>query len=380
MVSNAGGLGILAADAAQRHAVDVPRLSQSTRARLAVAAPHAAGTSNPVDLGAAAGASVFADAAGRLAESGEVDSVLVVIAATRVTDVDAVVEAVESALEGSDLPCLSVLVGADHPDARRTTRFRSADAAVRALAHARGYAAWRRSAPDHVRLRAEAARSEVKGGPRSPDGSGWLSTRAAEDLLTPVVALAPYALVTSDRETRDAVRRMSPPFVVKGANPSVVHKTDAGLVVSGLRTQRDVLAAVRRLRELTGDPRLPVLVQQQVTGPELAFGVTRDPVYGPLLMLSSGGTRLDLWDDQVFLMPPLDPDDVRAALRSLRTWPLLTGFRGSPAVDTEAVVSLVVSLGALALERSDVEELDLNPVVVTASGPVCVDAKIRLAR
>ena len=379
VVSNAGGLGILAADAAQRRAVDVPRLSEATRARLAAAAPHAAGTSNPVDLGAAAGASVFADAAARLAESGEVDSVLVVIAATRVTDVDAVVEAVESALAGSELPCLSVLVGAEQPAARRTTRFRSADAAVRSLAHAHGYAAWRRSAPDHVRLRAEAARSDETAATQPADGAGWLTVSAAEELLAPVVALAPYALVTSDRETREAVRRLPPPLVVKTADPTVVHKTEGGLVVPGLLTQREVLDAVRGLRRTTGDPRLPVIVQQQVTGPELAFGVTRDPVFGPLLMLSSGGTRLDLWDDQVFLMPPLDPDDVRTALRSLRTWPLLTGFRGGQALDTEAVVALVVSLGALALDRADIAELDLNPVVVTGSGPVCVDAKIRLA-
>ena len=113
-------------------------------------------------------------------------------------------------------------------------------------------------------------------------------------------------------------------------------------------------------------------------GVECILGIHRDPVFGPLVMVASGGTRLDLWDDQVFVMPPLDDRDARVALGSLRTWPLLSGFRGGRPLDSEAVVALVVALGRLALDRPDIRELDLTPVVVTTSGPVCVDAKIRL--
>jgi acyl-CoA synthetase (NDP forming) len=113
-------------------------------------------------------------------------------------------------------------------------------------------------------------------------------------------------------------------------------------------------------------------------GAEIAIGVTRDERFGPLVMLASGGVALDLWDDQVFLMPPLRRGDIRDALRSLRTWPLLEGFRGSAPVNPAALVDLVQAIGRLAEEHPDIAELDLNPVVCTTSGPVCVDVKVRL--
>jgi len=90
--------------------------------------------------------------------------------------------------------------------------------------------------------------------------------------------------------------------------------------------------------------------------------------------------NLDLWQDQVFLMPPLRRSEIRDALRSLRTWPLLDGFRGGEPVDVEAVVDLVEAAGRLGDEHPELVELDLNPVVCTPSGPVCVDVKVRAPR
>ena len=96
-------------------------------------------------------------------------------------------------------------------------------------------------------------------------------------------------------------------------------------------------------------------------------------------MLASGGVDLDLWADQVFLMPPVRESQVRAALRSLRTWPRLAGYRGSTPVDVDGLVDVVRSVAELAVDRPDLAELDLNPVVCTPTGPVAVDVKARLA-
>jgi len=379
VLSNAGGLGILAADAAQRRDVEVPALSDATRRRLRREVPGAAGVTNPVDLGAGAAPDSFAQAAQCLAASGEVDTLLVITAATAVTEVTATVEAVESTLDGfPELPCLSVVVGEAATEASRTTRFRSADTAVRSLAHVLRHVEWRRSAAARVWLRAEAARTEeltpVNGGGRTP----WLGVQEVERLLDGAgVRSVPHAVVRTAEEVASAVAELGTPLVAKTADPSTVHKTEAQLVRTGLRSVQEVTSAVQRIRASAADPALPVLLQQQVSGPELAFGVTRDPTFGPLLMLASGGTSLDLWDDQVFLMPPLGPDDVREALASLRTWPLVTGFRGAEPLDAEAVVQLVVRLGRLVLDHPEIEEMDLNPVIVTPEGPVCVDAKVR---
>lgn len=375
VVGNAGGLGILAADAAQRAGLAVPELSRATRRSLGRSAPGAASTANPVDLGAAAGPEAYRQVLEVLVASGEVDALLVLAAATAVTDLPGVCEAVEWVASAEvDVPVLSVVTGEAVPPGGSATRFGSPEAAVRSLVHAVEYAAWRResnepsSAPPRTPLAEPSARQ-----------AGWLAAPEASELLRSVGCRVPASrVVRSVDEALAAAGELGYPVVAKAASPEIVHKTDAQLVRTGLRDERDLAAAVGDLLAVLGAG-APVFVQQQVAGPELAVGLTRDERFGPLVMLASGGVTLDLWGDQVFLMPPLRRNEIRDALRSLRTWPLLEGFRGSARVDPEAVLDLVEAVGRLGAERPDLAELDLNPVVCTADGPVCVDVKVRLS-
>ena len=158
-----------------------------------------------------------------------------------------------------------------------------------------------------------------------------------------------------------------------------MHKTDENLVRTGIRTLSEAREAVDSILAVQG-PGTSVLLQRQESGPELAVGVVNDSSFGPLVMVASGGVTLDLWGDQTFLMPPLTSAVVSDALSSLRIWPLLTGFRGSKPLDVEAVVAVVCAIGELALSRPDISELDLNPVIVTQAGPICVDARIRVQK
>lgn len=378
IVGNAGGLGIIAADAAHRCGLDVPELGVTTQAALRQAVPGAPGTSNPVDLGAGASAVSFAGAVRQLLTSGEVDALLVSVAATALTDSQAIADAVEEAADSLDLPSMTVI---PHSDARtrRTTRFASSEAAVRALRHAVTYQAWLRTADAPMPV--PAGQTGETASPGHDAGvDTWLDAEAADAMLSSVgIRSAPWHQLTSPDEAGSAAEAMGFPLVVKTAVPAIVHKTEDALVRMGLSDAGTLSAAVRDVQSRAGAGS-PVLVQRQVTGPEIAVGAVRDPRFGPLVMVASGGVAIDLWADQTFLMPPLGRHDVRTALESLRTWPLLNGFRGSRRLDGEAVVDLVLAVGRLALERPDLVELDLNPVVVTEEGPVCVDAKIRIRR
>ncbi len=382
IVGNAGGLGIISADAAHRSGLDVPALGGTVRAELARRVPGAAGTSNPVDLGAAATAQTFADALDVLLESGEVDAVLVVAAATAVTDLDAICSSTERVVgrlaeHTRTIPVLSVMSGAEHPPAAvATTRFATCESAVLALRHAVEYAAWRRRAREPLAVAPDLRPEQV--GPAEVDApSRWLSPAESSALLEGVgVRTARSRTVADVEHAARAGAELGYPVVAKTADASVVHKTEGRLVRPGLTGVAALAAAVTGIQAVTGEGS-PVLVQEQVSGPELAVGLVRDARFGPLVMVSSGGVELDLWGDQEFLMPPLERDDVLRALQALRTWPLLDGFRGAAPVDVEAVVDLVHGVERLALERPDVLELDLNPVIVTAKGPVCVDAKVR---
>jgi acyl-CoA synthetase (NDP forming) len=176
-----------------------------------------------------------------------------------------------------------------------------------------------------------------------------------------------------------AAERVGFPVVLKVADRTVVHKTERGLVRVGLRSAAAVADAVRAFATELGRERVPVLVQPVVGGVEIALGVVRDPGFGPMVMVAAGGVATGILDDRTFLLPPSTRRDAARAIRSLRVWPLLQGYRGSPPADVEALVDVLVRLGELASDVPEVAEADLNPVLCTPQGVVLVDVKVRLA-
>jgi hypothetical protein len=184
--------------------------------------------------------------------------------------------------------------------------------------------------------------------------------------------------VSSAVGAAEAAARFGFPVAMKVADPEVVHKTDRGLVRIGLRTRTEIREAYRHFaRELRHSP--DVLVQPMVSGAEVALGLVRDPALGPLVMVAAGGIATDVWDDRAFLIPPVARSDAQRAVRSLRIWPLLDGFRGAPRGDVAGIESMIEALGRLAVDVPEVAELDLNPVLISPEGCVVVDVKVRLA-
>lgn len=388
VVGNAGGLGVLAADAAAAAGVVVPRLSGSLRERLARIAAGAAAVDNPIDLGAAANGVSLRDATTALLESDEVDAVLLVIAGTTAADPGSCLPDLATRSSAARTkPLLLVAVGevaVPVPAEAAWTRFRSVEDATGALARVTAYAAWRSAppgapAPDRPGV-AAAARRLATHALTEADQSGWLGFASARDLLGGYGIELVGDVVAGSAAAVAAAERTGYPAAVKAADPGVLHKTDRGLVRTGLATAEEVR---RTVDEFSGelDRRDPlVLVQPQIpAGVEIALGLVRDPSLGPLVMVAAGGVATDVWDDRVFLLPPLSGTDAAHAVRSLRIWPLLAGHRGSPPVDIAALERLIVAVGQLADDVPTVAELDLNPVIVSPAGAVCVDARVRLS-
>jgi acyl-CoA synthetase (NDP forming)/GNAT superfamily N-acetyltransferase len=386
VLSNAGGMGVLAADAAADAGLEVPEFTAELRARLSALVHGTNGTSNPVD----AGAGVAPDELGAMLDavlgSGEVDAVLVVPVATGVTDGSATMaELSRVRAHHPGVPVVAVPLGG-LPGAERTahpiTTYRTTDSAVRALGRAVRYSEWlavERSAPgrsapqDVVRLRTTAR--ALLGD--HPEGR-WLSPEEASDLLAGYGIPLLGQTAGSATAAAEAAAELGFPVAMKVADPDVVHKTDRGLVRVGLRTLAQVRDAYRDFsREMGHGPQ--VLVQPMVSGAEVALGLVRDPALGPLVMVAAGGVATDVWDDRAFLVPPVARSDASRAVHSLRVWPLLDGFRGSPPGDVAGLESMIEALGRLAGDLPEVAELDLNPVLVGPDGCAVVDVKIRLA-
>lgn len=388
ILTNAGGMGVLAADTAEQLALEVPQLSASLGQRLTTACPDAAGVGNPVDAGAAATAEQLEAIAAVVLDSGEVDALLAIIVPTRISDGDgAVTRLLERARQPGGRSLAVVAMGSlwQRPRAEGSVAYPSVEMALQSLAHAAAYAAWR-AAPvetppavdrDRMHRGAEFVRALS---PLDTDGAGrWLSASQAGDLLAPYGLTPLGRVVTGADQAVRAAEEVGWPVAVKAATSEVVHKTERGLVRLRLTDTAEVRTAVEQIDELLAPGNSSVLVQPMSEGTEVALGLVRDDRFGPLVMVAAGGVHTEVWADRTFLLPPITREAATRALRALRIFPLLAGHRGTPPADLDALVDLIVALGLLGIEVPEVAELDVNPVHVDARGCRVVDVKLRIA-
>ncbi|MFF0341455.1 acetate--CoA ligase family protein [Kribbella sp. NPDC004875] len=388
VVGNAGGAGILAADAAGRLGLELPELSPAVQERLA--AVGAVGTANPVDLGAAASPASLTKALQVLKASAEVDSIVVNYAATRAGKIDEIYAAIAAAGNEAVHPLVVNCVGAANAapeialaDGRRLPVFPFPESAVRALAQAVRYAEWRArpqgAVPELARVDTVGARAVVQRHfQRMPDG-GWLDPRQASLLLHCAgVPVIPVVSALTRSEAIAAAEAAGYPVAVKTGAPGVLHKTDVGGVRVGLTNSAQIGVAYDEITRAVRDPQ--VLVQAMAPeGTELVIGVVRDQRFGPLVMAGSGGVLTDVLADRQWRGLPLTDLDAREMIHSLRCALLLAGYRGARAADQEAVLDVVHRIAWLAGQVPELAELDINPLIAGPSGAFAVDTRIRLA-
>ena len=172
------------------------------------------------------------------------------------------------------------------------------------------------------------------------------------------------------------------PVALKLDAVGLVHKTDLGGIALGLRGDDAVYGAALGLLETGRRHGLAIrgLLVEAMAAPglELILGLRRDPQFGPAVLVGLGGTLTEVLDDVAIRLAPLDDASAGAMLDDLRGARLLRGVRGRPPVDRAALVSMLVALGRLGLDRPDVLEVDLNPVIATAAGALAVDALVVL--
>ena len=171
-------------------------------------------------------------------------------------------------------------------------------------------------------------------------------------------------------DLREKAAGLTPPLALKGLG--FAHKTEAGAVRLGLSG----LDGVAEMPGAAG-----YLAEEMVSGAvaELLVGVRRDPVYGATLTIGMGGVTAEILADTVTLVLPADEADILAAMRRLRLWPLLDGYRGRPKADTATAAALAARLGRLMASNAAFEEIEINPVMLRTEGTVAVDALIRMA-
>ena len=383
VLTNAGGLGILCADACEAAGLLLPELTGDTREALASLLSSEASLANPVDMLGGATPATYAEALPLLLADPQVDSAIVLFVPTVTAGADEVAEAIArvSAESAADKPVLAVVMSASGiPAALRKVdgnlaAFAYPESAARALGRVAARAEWLRrphgAIPVIEGIDREKAERIVDQALAQGDDT-WLGPPPTRELLRAYgIVVAEERLVGSAREAATAAAELGFPVVVKSAAPGV-HKTETGGVALDLGDEEQVRAAAERIGG-------PVLVQPMIQGgTELLAGLVQDPVFGPLVAFGPGGVLAELIGEASFRIAPLTDVDAEELVTEGKAGRLVRGFRGAPASDSGALADLVLRLALLGEDLPAIAELDLNPVIARPDGYIAVDARVRV--
>ena len=397
VVTNAGGPGIMLADACEAHGLTLPELAPETRAVLRTFLPAQASLSNPVDMIASATPEHYTRTIAAVGADPQVDAVVVIYIPPLVTRPEDVAQAIAQGAGSvpDHKPVLTVFISSRGAPPVLSTGPRGKlpsytfpENAAQALAAAVRYQRWRERPPGTSFTVSPFAHSAVRA------VIDRLLSRATEPLWLPPADLATVlravgiAFAMAEQTTpADAVataERLGYPLVAKAISPDVLHKSDIGGVILGLNSAAAVATAVdtlvARLQQIQA--RLDgILLQRQVAGGlEALVGVTTNPTFGPLVVCGLGGTLVEVLHDVAFRLPPVRDLDAAEMLATLRASRLLDGYRGAPPADRAALIAVILRVSALVECIPELRELDLNPVKVLppGQGAIVVDGRMRI--
>ncbi|HEY8482504.1 MAG TPA: acetate--CoA ligase family protein [Spirillospora sp.] len=384
IVSDSGGQGAVAADAMARHRLTVPRLSDETRAAVSALLPEGAGAANPIDLAGAGEQDLdtYARIVDVLVRSGEVDAVVMsgyfgCYGADTPTLVERELEvsaALASSVAEHGRPVIVHSMSHDSEVVRELrTRAVPTLFTIDAVARSLGFAVdLARHGPRSTPAPALAA--APPGGARET-----LPYLAGRELLAGAgLRYPPAVAVRTPGEAAAAARGMAGPFVLKAG--WLEHKTEAGGVAAGLHGPDAVAAALAGMAERLGEGEY-VLEEMDTRqdAVELIVGGRRDEVFGPVVLVGIGGVTAEVYRDVALALAPVGADEVRRLVESLAGLPLLTGFRGRPAADLDAVAESVAAVSRLIAEDARVVECEVNPLRAGPDGAIAVDALVLVA-
>jgi acyl-CoA synthetase (NDP forming)/RimJ/RimL family protein N-acetyltransferase len=415
IVSNAGGGGVLAADACTDAGLTVTALGGQTQRRLRHLLPPGAAVKGPVDTTAAVTPDAFRSCLEEVAADSAVDMILAITVPTAIADLVPAITAAKTAKPlaaallsqpdavrliprsgakqvpaGPDGPADGVPAG-DHASAApplpaidAVPAYAYPESAACALGHAVRYQAWRTAErgviPPIGDIRESDARALIGRFLARHRRGGWLSASETIDLLSCYgIPLAATRMAGSEDAAVRAAAELGGHVALKADVPGLVHKSDAGGVQLDLRSEADVRQAYRLLAGTFGADLHRVLVQPMVSGGvEVLTGVVQEQIFGPLVVFGLGGVATDVLGDHTARLAPLTVTDADEMIREARAAPLLFGHRGSPPADVPALADTLLRVSRLADDLPEVAELDLNPIVARPDGVSAVDARVRI--
>ncbi len=187
-------------------------------------------------------------------------------------------------------------------------------------------------------------------------------------------------MVESSDEVITAAHEIGYPVVMKGCSPEITHKTEKGLIRTDIRDDREALDAFNDIKAgMNGIKGAATLVQEMIKGKrELVIGLIRDPQFGPCVMFGLGGIFTEILKDVSFRLAPLEKRDTLEMMDEIKAHKILDAIRGMDAVDREMLSEMLINVGRIGMENDKIKEIDINPVIISGSRPIAVDALVVL--
>ncbi|MEM0118072.1 MAG: GNAT family N-acetyltransferase [Conexivisphaerales archaeon] len=414
IITNAGGAGILASDACENYGLEVPEYSQETQQMLRSFLRAEAGVRNPVDMIASATPEDYGRAIRAVAEDKLIDSLIVIfippisVSASDVAKV--ILQEAKRINKELGKPVLSVFMathGISELLSDGETKIPSypfPEAAAGALARAAQYSEWvsreegrRVVFSDINRERAAsivaAALGKERHGPfaqsaskigKDPESSQrWLTPEETYQLLECYgIPVAKLAIAKSLDEVGEMAKKFEGNVVLKAISPRIIHKTEAGAVRLDVKPEdaKDAASEMTERLRASGIEPEGFLIQQMVKGAfETFVGVTHDQSFGPVIACGAGGILVELMKDISVRIAPLTDREADEMIKSLKSYPILTGYRGGARYDVDALKEVILRVSALIDDIPEIAEMDLNPVMLLQKGAYVVDARVRVA-
>jgi len=398
IVTNAGGPGIMATDAAIRHGLELAKFRDYTKKSLQFQMPTVGSIKNPVDVIGDARSDRYRAALDAVTADETVDQVLVIVTPQTMTDVVEIAEVIGESKEFCNKPVAACLMGLEDVSAGveilqkkyHVPTFAFPENAMRALAAKSRFGEWVRSKIRGYR-QFDADKDAVDKLFQEEFAAGrpqLIEIRALEALNAYGFPTVPYKLAPTADEAVAAADEIGYPIVMKIVGPKILHKTDVGGVKLDLRdgpavrpAYETMVATVRS--RLGNDVEIwGVLIQKMMDrGKEVILGVTRDSRFGPVLMVGLGGIYTEILKDVSFRLAPIRENEADEMIREIRTIKLLQGARGEPPSDLGTVAECLLRLSEFVTDHPNIHELDINPLLVypRGKGAVVADARIILS-
>ena len=393
VLTNAGGPGIMAADAVENYHMKVARLSEETRCELQKNLPPAASVGNPIDVLGDADAECYARAVGIAQDDPDIDAIVALLSPQAMTAPIETARAIAKVANGTKPILASFLGGRAVQPAREELlklgipSYFAPERAVRALKSMVDYGLWKQRPPRIVtrfpvnRRRVERIiNRQHKLGLREIGEVGAKEILKAYDFNVPEGRMA-----RTSEEAIQIADRLGFPVAMKIVSPDILHKSDLGGVKINLATPDQVRDAfdlmMMRIGQRVPDARLKgVLVEEMAEkGLEVILGMSRDPQFGPMLMFGLGGIFVEVMKDVTFHLAPITADEAMQMLGGTRSYALLKGTRGQSGVDMESIAGGLQRISQLVTDFPEIVELDINPLIVGNIGREAVVADARMS-